>query len=562
MKHFHVKITLLALSAALLSSAGLLAVHKTAHAGSEPAPEIGCYQLEQTDYFGNKVTVPVEYDGEKYILSDYTRNIFLYNGMLLQDYKDLVGKKERLNRNYRYTSTDGVFDDPIAISLYHNVITAYDFYTKENIGIDYKGLNGKNDDIPGNCFDKGSEEIPLYVFAHFNAGVYQYNANFFGVDNEGYIVAGDGNPDNTLYNINHQAAALDVIAHEYQHGIMHFMKDLEYMSDSGALDEGFADIFGMLIENKDMASDAFWDIGEDCTVTGTVNRTVKSPSSIDPSYRTNFTNKFTCKQNHYMQTAYANCDFDGVHFNSTIISHLQYSAWDIAPQLFPREVIGKLWFNTMTYLKPNKPTFNDFVTAFKLAAEDLDENTQNAILYSLSKNGFSKDVFHKVTFVDDADGSFLFSLAVPHGGTPNVSAPVKPPSETLEYTFQSWDRTFENITEDITVRGTFTSSTRYYTVTYIVNGEETDLSVEYATPIESVPEGYDGWFMDAECTVRFAGQTVKENLTLYASEIKPGSRIDSPWLWLIGMGVVALGTMILAGLTTVLLLKNKPKDTH
>ena len=59
--------------------------------------------------------------------------------------------------------------------------------------------------------------------------------------------------------------ALDVVAHELTHGVTQFSAGLEYRAQSGALNESFSDVFGVLVKQRaeriDAAS-ATWLIGE------------------------------------------------------------------------------------------------------------------------------------------------------------------------------------------------------------------------------------------------------------------------------------------------------------
>ena len=53
---------------------------------------------------------------------------------------------------------------------------------------------------------------------------------------------------------------LDVAAHEMTHGIIQHTADLEYKSQSGALNESIADIFAAMVDSDD------WLLGEDIVV--------------------------------------------------------------------------------------------------------------------------------------------------------------------------------------------------------------------------------------------------------------------------------------------------------
>ena len=569
MKNYKKTITLLALSAALLSTAGIIAQREIVANAEEETPAVGCYMLEQTDALGRKVTVPVEFDGETYILADYTRNIFVYNGKSATSLNDVVLNTQKYPT---FTSKDGVFTDAIAISLYYNLVTAYDFYCEENIGRDYKGLNGKNDDIAGNW--KSNGEIPLYVFVHFNADGYQYNAAFTSFNNEGYMIVGDGHPTNTVYDMHQQATALDIIAHEYQHGITHFMiKDLVAEGETGAMDEGISDIFGMLIENKDPFSDenGFWTVGEDCAVTGTPLRSISDPKSIDERYPMSLDEKWECKW-HRSGKHDSYCDYNYVHWNSTIVSHLMYTAWEIAPQFFTRENMARLWFNALPHLNANA-TFQNLRYALQLSAEEqnFDEAAINVLNYSFYINGFTNEEMFKVTFLDE-DGTVLYTMATTRGGTVEVPDPVKESTEQYNYVFKGWDQKTNFVLEDMIVTAIFEEELRFYTVQFVYEDGSLirEITLPYGSeiaapfkPTMASTEEYDyifvGWrglsgIVTSDRTVEalFEAQPIEKMLDLGDNDN------DTNLPLVIGLAAgVGVGILIVAAVGTVLFVKRK-----
>lgn len=119
------------------------------------------------------------------------------------------------------------------------------------------------------------------VSAHHNAGVaYEYFRNTFqrnSINGQGgtiisiiNVAAEDGGGfDNAFWSgtamfygngknaFDPLAGALDVAGHEMSHGVIQATANLEYLSQSGALNESFADIFGAMIDRDD------WLLGED-----------------------------------------------------------------------------------------------------------------------------------------------------------------------------------------------------------------------------------------------------------------------------------------------------------
>ncbi len=121
----------------------------------------------------------------------------------------------------------------------------------------------------------------LEVSAHYNAGrAYEYYLSTFNRNSingsGGNIISiinvtdqNDNPMDNAFWsgtamfygngNVAFTALAkgLDVAGHEMSHGVIQNTANLEYLSQSGALNESFADVFGSLIDRDD------WQIGED-----------------------------------------------------------------------------------------------------------------------------------------------------------------------------------------------------------------------------------------------------------------------------------------------------------
>ena len=108
--------------------------------------------------------------------------------------------------------------------------------------------------------------------------------------------------------------SLDICAHEFGHGIDQFTGDLLYEHESGALDEGFADIWGASVEAWADPTKNRWLIGEE--VLGGPIRNMANPNAFgqpDTYLGTNWVNQTGCSPN------YTN-DYCGVHTNSGVLN--------------------------------------------------------------------------------------------------------------------------------------------------------------------------------------------------------------------------------------------------
>jgi bacillolysin/neutral peptidase B len=95
-------------------------------------------------------------------------------------------------------------------------------------------------------------------------------------------------------NLKSCARHLDVIAHELTHGVNEYSCGLKYWGESGALDESFADLFGVVISNtsrlgNDSTADHWsWHIGEGLGANGGPLRDLTAPSmnmnQFEPTY--------------------------------------------------------------------------------------------------------------------------------------------------------------------------------------------------------------------------------------------------------------------------------------
>jgi len=99
---------------------------------------------------------------------------------------------------------------------------------------------------------------------------------------------------------------VDVMAHEFAHGLDDYTSRLEYINQSGALDESFADVFAALIEGN-------WDIGEG-TAVGRLRSLADPTLEGQPDHMRNFANLPPTQLG----------DWGGVHTNSGIPNKVAY----------------------------------------------------------------------------------------------------------------------------------------------------------------------------------------------------------------------------------------------
>jgi Zn-dependent metalloprotease len=157
--------------------------------------------------------------------------------------------------------------------------------------------------------------------------------------------------------------SLDVVGHELSHGVISYSADLIYQNESGALNEHFADVLGMLTRQwhtKTSAANADWLVGKDimgpaAKAKGLRTFTADKAYDNDPYFGTDPQPK------HLRDQFKGTSDNGGVHINSGIPNHAFYR-FAIALKGNAWETAGSVWYKTLLTLKPDTQ-FVDMVQA-------------------------------------------------------------------------------------------------------------------------------------------------------------------------------------------------------
>jgi len=237
------------------------------------------------------------------------------------------------------------------------------------------------------CTNTNNNWKPLEVSAHYNAGrAYEYYLNTFGRNSingdGGNIISiinvtddNDNSMDNAFWggaamfygngNVAFTALAkgLDVAGHEMSHGVIQSTANLEYLSQSGALNESYADVFGSLIDRDD------WRIGEDVVVpsffpSGAL-RDLQNPNNGgngpgDNGWQPKHMNEY---QN-LPETP--DGDNGGVHVNSGIPNH----AYFFFANAVGKDKAEKVYYKALTDYLVKSSQFIDMRLAVEKAATD------------------------------------------------------------------------------------------------------------------------------------------------------------------------------------------------
>lgn len=161
------------------------------------------------------------------------------------------------------------------------------------------------------------------------------------------------------------AVGLDLVAHEFFHGLTYQVVGLEYYGQSGALDESYADILGIVVANSQNGDIGAWnwEIGTGFGRNGGAIRSLRHPSAYgQPEHMNNYL------------TLPEFDDHGGVHHNSGIHNKAAYylitSQDNEGNYLFDANSVAILFYLALTQLS-KQSVFSDSRRAIQQVARTL-----------------------------------------------------------------------------------------------------------------------------------------------------------------------------------------------
>jgi Zn-dependent metalloprotease len=161
---------------------------------------------------------------------------------------------------------------------------------------------------------------------------------------------------------------LDIIGHELSHGVIDFEAALVYENQSGALNESYADVLGILVKqwaNKTGARKSDWLIGRNILKGRNALRSMKAPGTAyknDPVFGDD---PQPAVMKDFMKMANTeDDDYGGVHYNSGIPNYAFYVAsYELNGNAW--EKAGAAWYAALQDKKllKKKATFTDAANA-------------------------------------------------------------------------------------------------------------------------------------------------------------------------------------------------------
>jgi thermolysin len=211
------------------------------------------------------------------------------------------------------SDADNTWTDGANVDAHVYVGYTYDYYFKR---FGRRGLDNANISVFAFTHPIRREDIATYAREGFASALY---CNAFYIPGSRVMVFGEGLPPGWTcggLTFNYFAAGLDVVSHEYSHGVTDYSSRLTYRNESGALNEAFSDIMSTGAEfyfqdpgNGPLRAD--WLHAEDVSPGG--YRSLQNPTAFgDPD--------------HYSIRYVGTQDNGGVHVNSGIANHAFYLA--------------------------------------------------------------------------------------------------------------------------------------------------------------------------------------------------------------------------------------------
>lgn len=186
----------------------------------------------------------------------------------------------------------------------------------------------------------------------------------------------------------HFTGSLEVIGHELTHGVQAFTSNLNYQGQSGALNEHFADVFGILVRQwKEgiSAENASWVVGKELLVPAPTRRGIRDMENPGTAYK-NDPDLGDDPQPATMAGLYTGPkDNGGVHINSGIANRafvlaakaLGGNAWEVA---------GRIWYETLLQLHSN----SQFIDCAKISVQVAGDKAYGAAAKKAVKAAWKK----------------------------------------------------------------------------------------------------------------------------------------------------------------------------
>jgi bacillolysin len=309
----------------------------------------GTAKATASDLNGVSKSINTYQSGSSYLLIDATKSMFKGGAVKADDPQGVIwtidagGSKVSEDLSIRQiSSTNNSWNNANGVSAHYNAGVAYDYYKNTHART---SLNGKGGTIVSiiNITDENGKGFD-------NAF---WNGEYMGYGSGGTY-------------FKPLAGGLDVAGHEMTHGVIENTANLEYKSQSGAINESLADCFGAMVERKNGADG--WRLGEDVMKgnfypTGAL-RDLSNPNNGGRSLNDNGFQPGTMNQ-YYSGSE----DNYGVHINSGVPNNAFYRFATASGMT--KEKAEKVYYRALTFYLTRTSKFLDLRRAVIQSATDL-----------------------------------------------------------------------------------------------------------------------------------------------------------------------------------------------
>jgi bacillolysin len=236
---------------------------------------------------------------------------------------------------YFVTSTNNTWSDPSTVSAEYNAAVTYNYY---------RTVFGRN-----SIDDSG---MTIYSIVHVTENGQSMENAFW---NGGLMAYGDGGQV-----FKPLAGGIDVAAHEMTHGVTQHSANLEYVDQSGALNESMSDAFAVMVDTLN------WTIGE-TVVKDLVDFPTGSLRDMADPHNGGSSGSASWQPANMGEFVSTTDDNGGVHTNSGIPNHALY----LVATSIGRTEASRIWYRALTDYLTRSSQFVDARIATVQAAADL-----------------------------------------------------------------------------------------------------------------------------------------------------------------------------------------------
>lgn len=323
-------------------------------------------------------------DAETGTILDKTNTTCTFLGPIRTTGRDLNGVSRTFS-TYQ-ASTGRYFLIDVTKAMFNSTSTIPDKTVGGLVTLDSRNTYGDNQKFWYVASANNNDWTPAAVSAHYNAGLaYDYfrntharnslNARGGTIKSVVNIVDDDGTGlDNAYWSgefmaygnggalLKPLAGALDVAGHEMTHGVIENTANLVYKSQSGAINESMADVFGTMIDRDD------WTIGEDIIKSNRfIQGAVRSMANPNQGGKNDFGYQPATMAQYEKLPEDADNDNGGVHVNSGIVNYAYY----LFATAVTKDKAEKIYYRALTTYLTRTSKFLDLRLAIIRAATDI-----------------------------------------------------------------------------------------------------------------------------------------------------------------------------------------------